>query len=234
MSPWKDLEQVSYINPKLSIMKNQIIVIAAIAFALCSCGGNNTNNTNDTKTTLFKAQTTLQDAFPQDCEKVCFQQGDLNNDGIQDLVIGATPRNSESEPVLAIYFGKEGGKYSLFKEYLNTLPVLDGSTPVTMESEITEKGVLKLDFDYLNTAGVAPVDNTSFLFRFQDGDFYLIGADWQSYNRITGEVENVSCNYLTKKQQTTISSVDEEVEPTETWTDLPDKPLEKLGDRMLD
>lgn len=219
-------------------MKKTYFIIAAFAFALCSCGGNNTNNTNntnDTKTTLFKPQTTLQDAFPQDCDKVFSQQGDLNNDGIKDLVVCATPRNSEGKPVMAIYFGKEGGEYSLFKEYPNLMPVAeDDSYSVATTPEITEKGVLKFDDEYIYTAGVAPIDYKSFLFRFQDGDFYLIGEEWQSRDRITGEVEEVSCNYLTKKQQTINSSIDEEVESTETWTDLPDKPLEKLGDRVLE
>ena len=220
---------------KLFNMKKTYIIFAAFALALCSCGGNNTNNTNETKTTLFKSQTTVQDALPKDCDKVCLEQGDLNNDGIQDLVVGATPRTPESKPVLAIYFGKEGGNYSLFKEYTNTLPVAeDDFTSLTLKPEITEKGVLRFDIEYLHTAGVAPIDNKSFLFRFQDNDFYLIGEEWQSRDRITGEVEEVSCNYLTKKQQTINSSIDEEVEPTETWTDLPDKPLEKLGDKMLE
>ena len=45
----------------------------------------------------------------------------------------------------------------------------------------------------------------------------------------------MSCNYLTKKQLTTTRNVfDETVKPTETWTDLPDEPLERLGARLLD
>lgn len=209
-------------------MKKTYFIIAAFALALCSCGGN-------TKSTLFKSQATRQNVVPDNCETVCFKQGDLNDDGIQDLVVGVTPRNT-GKPVLAVYFGNEGGQdYTLFKEYTNTLPVPeDELDPFTLNCEIPNYGALEFEFEYLNTAGVAPIDMKRLTYVFEDDDFYLMMEEWQSRDRITGEVEEVSCDYLTKKQQTIISSIDEEVEPTETWTDLPDKPLEKLGDRMLE
>lgn len=209
-------------------MKKTYIIFAAFALALCSCGGN-------TKSTLFKSQATRQNVVPDNCETVCFKQGDLNDDGIQDLVVGVTPRNT-GKPVLAVYFGNEGGQdYTLFKEYTNTLPVPeDELDPFTLNCEIPNYGALEFEFEYLNTAGVAPIDMKRLTYVFKDDDFYLMMEEWQSRDRITGEVEEVSCDYLTKKQQTIISSIDEEVEPTETWTDLPDKPLEKLGDRMLE
>ena len=209
-------------------MKKTYFIIAAFALALCSCGGN-------TKSTLFKSQATRQNVVPDNCETVCFKQGDLNDDGIQDLVVGVTPRNT-GKPVLAVYFGNEGGQdYTLFKEYTNTLPMPeDELDPFTLNCEIPNYGALEFEFEYLNTAGVAPIDMKRLTYVFEDDDFYLMMEEWQSRDRITGEVEEVSCDYLTKKQQTIISSIDEEVEPTETWTDLPDKPLEKLGDRMLE
>ena len=243
-------------------MKKSYIIFAAMALALCSCGGKDNgqnkpenvvvnDNTEDQKvveTILFKPQTTAQEAFPNNCDTVCFQQGDLNNDGIQDLVVCATPRNPENmmvrddgyeynfnKPVLAIYFGQEGEKYSLFKEYPNTIPgPEDEFSFVTVEPEITEEGVLKLGLEWFYSAGSSAVDQNSYLYRYQDGDFYLIGSETQSYSRMSGEAENVSSNYLTKKQlTTTFSMMDDNVEPTETWSDLPDEPLEKLGAREL-
>ena len=198
---------------------------------------------------LFKQETTAQDVFPKGCDTICFQQGDLNKDGIQDLAIVAIPRDPENmmtrddgyeynfnKPVLAIYFSKDAGNYTLFKEYPNTLPGQeDEFTFVSIESEITEKGVLKFDVSSFNSAGGSESDQQSYLFRFQDDDFYLIGFDRQSYSRLTGEAEKVSRNYLTHKQLTTTYNMfDDKVIPTETWTDLPDEPLERLGTRMLD
>ena len=106
---------------------------------------------------------------------------------------------------------------------------------MSIESEITEKGVLKFDVSSFNSAGGSESDQQSYLFRFQDDDFYLIGFDRQSYSRLTGEAEKVNRNYLTHKQLTTTYNMfDDKVIPTETWTDLPDEPLERLGTRMLD
>lgn len=248
-------------------MKKTYIIFAAVALALCSCGGkdnsqNKQDNTvpqteqvvdnqveqKDIETLLFKPQVAFQAAFPDNCDTVCFQQGDLNNDGIQDLVICATPRNPENmmtrddgyeynfnEPVLAIYFGKGDETYSLFEEYPNTIPAPeDEFSFVTVESEISDKGVLDFEVEVFYSAGSSQTGQNSYLYRFQDGDFYLIGSDTRSFSRYSGEEEAVSCNYLTKKQKTTTSNVfDDKVKPTETWSDLPDEPLEKLGARML-
>lgn len=247
-------------------MKKLFVLLAVVAFALCSCDGNgNTENnggstpqqneqTVDTPTdigdaALFKPEGTDIDVFPDNCDTVCFQQGDLNNDGIEDLVLAATPRNPENmmvrddgyeynfnKPVLAIYFGKADGKYSLFKEYTYTIPgAEDEFAFVELESEITEKGVLKFGVGYFYSAGSSENNNNTYLFRFQDGDFYLIGFDSQAFSRYSGEAEKVSRNYLTKRQLTTTYNMfDDKVKPTETWTDLPDEPLEKLGNRMLE
>lgn len=199
-----------------------------------------------TSTALFKP--TGEDVFPKDCDTVCFVQGDLNKDDIQDLVLVATPRDPENmmvrddgyeynfnKPVLAVYFGKADGTYSLFNEYPYTIPgAEDEFTFVTVESEITAKGVLKLFVEYFNSAGSSENDNNTYLFRFQDGDFYLIGSDSEASSRYSGEAVKVSRNYLTKRQSTTTYNMfDDKVKPTETWTDLPDEPLEKLGERML-
>lgn len=199
--------------------------------------------------TLFKPQATDQDVFPKECDTTCFQIGDLNNDGILDLVLVATPRDPENmmvrddgyeynfnKPVLAIYFGKADGEYSLFKEYTYTIPgAEDEFAFVELESKITEEGVLKFDVGYFYSAGSSENDNNTYAFRFQDGDFYLIGFDRQAFSRYSGEAEKVSRNYLTKRQLTTTYNMfDDKVKPTETWTDLPNEPLEKLGDRMLE
>ena len=246
-------------------MKKAFILLVVISFALCSCDGNRNSKNNgestpqqneqtvDTPTdigdaALFKPEGTAKDLFPNNCDTVCIQQGDLNKDGIQDLVICATPRNPENmmvrddgyeynfnEPVLAIYFGKGDETYSLFKEYPNTIPgAEDEFSFVTVTPEINEEGVLKFDVEVFYSAGSSQTGQNSYLYRFQDDDFYLIGSETGSFSRYSGEAEEVSNNYLTKKQKTTTSNVfDDKVKPTETWSDLPDEPLEKLGANML-
>ena len=201
-------------------MKKAFILLAVISFALCSCDGNGNNKNNgestpqqneqtvDTPTdigdaALFKPEGTVKDVFPNNCDTVCFQQGDLNNDGIQDLVICATPRNPENmmvrddgyeynfnEPVLAIYFGKGDETYSLFKEYPNTIPgAEDEFSFVTVTPEINEEGVLKFDVEVFYSAGSSQTGQNSYLYRFQDDDFYLIGSETGSFSRYSGEAE---------------------------------------------
>lgn len=66
---------------------------------------------------------------------------------------------------------------------------------------------------------------------FQNGDFFLIGKDQNSYSRYSGEGTNVSCNYLTCKQKTVTSNVfNRKVKRKEVWTKLPKSPLLRLGD----
>lgn len=197
---------------------------------------------------LFKSKGTAQDVFPKDCDTICYQWGDLNKDGILDLVLVATPRDPENmmtrsdgyeynfnEPVLAIYFGKGDETYSLFKEYPNTIPgAVDEFTFVTVESDITEEGVLKFGVEVFYSAGGSETGQNSYLYRFQDDDFYLIGFDSEAYSRYSGEADKVSRNYLTKKQLTTTYNMFDDEGFTDTWTDLPDEPLERLGSRMLE
>ncbi|MBO7439789.1 MAG: hypothetical protein J6U21_08935, partial [Bacteroidales bacterium] len=141
-----------------------------------------------------------------------------------------------NKPVMAVYFGSESGTYSLFKQYFNTIPGQeDEYQSVDIELSINDKGVMRISPSYFNSMGSADSDESVYVFRFQDGDFYLIGKDTKSFSRYSGESTEVSENYLTHKRQTIISNVfDESVKPKETWTKIPADPLEKLGAKMLE
>ena len=65
-------------------------------------------------------------------------QGDLNKDGISDLVVIATPDYEENlkrrddgyvynfnKPILAIYFGNAQGLFSQWRQYDNVIPADD-------------------------------------------------------------------------------------------------------------
>ena len=79
--------------------------------------------------------------------------GDLNKDGLPDLVIIATPNHKEkimvrddgyeinmNTPQLAIYFGKQGGGYKLFKQYPDLIPARDEFCIVETTLEVTDRG----------------------------------------------------------------------------------------------
>ena len=198
---------------------------------------------------LFKASgASVEDVVPADCDSIVVE-GDLNKDGFKDVVIIATPRNPENmqtrddgyvynfnKPVMAVYFGNESGTYSLFKQYFNTIPGQeDEYQSVDIDLRINDKGVMRISPSYFNSAGSSDSDASVYVFRFQNGDFYLIGKDTKSFSRYSGESTEVSENYLTHKRQTIISNMfDDSVKPKETWTKIPADLLEKLGAKMLE
>ena len=110
---------------------------------------------------------TAADLFSGDAQTTT-AEGDMNKDGVKDLVIGI-PEG------IAIYWGKNGG-YTLYNTYAAPQRERDGIT-LSRSSSITSKGVLRIecnlkgnyDGHFLNYTYV-------YMFRFQDGDFYLIGG----------------------------------------------------------
>jgi hypothetical protein len=170
--------------------------------------------------------------------------GDLNKDGLIDLVIIATPNNPENikkredgyeynfnQPILGVYFRTKEGVYSCWKLYPEMIPARpDEYVSIDPTIKITDRQVLVVDLDYFASAGSYGTTNYSFLFRFQKGDFYLIGEDERQFSRNTGESEVISKNYLTYKQQRiTSNEFDTTVKKREQWKKLPHSPLRKMG-----
>ena len=225
-------------------------------FAVMSCNSSNNQKqqtpteqpAEEPQTILFKAVATESEIFPANCDTMGVVWGDLNQDGIKDVVVVATPRIAENmqvrddgyeynfnSPVMGIYFGSKDGKLNLYKEYENTIPgVEDDSYFIELETDISDQGVLSLNIRYYYTAGSTNTEYNIFRYRYQDNDFYLIGKDTGALYRPSGESEEVSINYLTHKKQTVVSNaIDENAEDEETWETIPEEPLEKLGARLL-
>lgn len=171
--------------------------------------------------------------------------GDLNKDGLQDLVIIATPNHKDNilvrddgyeinmnTPQLAIYFGKQGGSFKLFKKYPELIPARDEFCIVETTLEVTDRGALRLGVSMFMTAGSADTGGPTYTFRFQNGDFYLIGKDEMEFSRYSGKATETSENYLTwKRQQKNFNMFkDNDDEVTEKWTRLKRRPLQRLGD----
>lgn len=183
-----------------------------------------------------------------DCIKA---EGDFNKDGINDLAVIALPKDPThmrtreedgyvynfNKRVLAIYFGQSDGKLKRFKEYNNTIPSDDEDNENCMheiEISVNAKGVIRISIGVFCSAGGTEVPNTEYVYRYQNGDFFLIGKDYGSFSRYSGEAEKVSENYLTHKKQTITYNMFEEGEEKEKWTTIPSKPLEKLGAKLLE
>ena len=189
------------------------------------------------------------DSMPYSMDKLrswnCVEkQGDLNKDGIGDLVIVATPDFKElvivnevgdtidtNKPVLAIFFGNERGGWDLVCQYDDVIPISESKYHfIDYVVDVTDKGVLTVDLDYFSSMGSWGKTNKRYLFRYQDGDFYLIGEDDDTFMRNSGEATKTSINYLTAKKQVVTSNVfDEKVKPKERWAKIPRQPLRPLG-----
>lgn len=103
--------------------------------------------------------------------------GDLNKDGLEDLVVIATPnfrdkvltRNDGYEinmnpPQLAIYFGQAGGGFTLFKKYEELIQARDEYCIVETSLQVTERGVLHLGVSTFHTAGTADTGGPTYVF----------------------------------------------------------------------
>ena len=189
-----------------------------------------------------------KDIVPQGWE-VSQATGDLNKDGIADLVVIATPDNKEhmhtrddgyvynfNPPILAIYWGQSDGTFSLYQQYTDIIPhSTDEYIFVEVEPSITDRGVIKFSTSSFASAGSWSNGSSTLLFRYQNGDFYLIGYDTHSMARNTGVAETHSYNYLThKKQVETSNAFDDSVPKREKWSRIPNKPLKKLGSFSFD
>ncbi len=175
------------------------------------------------------------------------QTGDLNKDGIADLVVIATPDKKENimvredgyqinmnRPILAIYKGRTNGHYSLWKSYEEVLPVRDEFITYDYLIGITDRGVLTIGITSFASAGSWQNSDATYLYRYQNGDFHLIGKDDTNMARNTGETEINSYNYLTfRHQKITYNEFNKSVKRKETWNKLPKTPLEKLGSMEL-
>ena len=178
---------------------------------------------------LAKKGRSAEEIVPQGMDFVK-AEGDLNKDGLSDLVVFA-------DPVLAIYFAAPSGNYELWKRYDDILPNDDenDNLMIDIELSITDRGALKIEVGYFASAGTSYVTNNNYTYRFQNGDFYKIGEEQHSMSRMTGDDKTVSTNYLTHKRQVVIENAfDERIKPKETWTSIPKKPLRRLGEDLLE
>ena len=216
-------------------MKKTITILFSI-FTLCGAQGQS----------LKQQGTSVEELVPQGWSHY-ETTGDLNKDGIADVAVMSRPNFKEkivtredgyeynfNQPVFAIYFGTTDGQLKLWKEYGELLPADDNMDCMNNFSfEVTNRGVLNITIQPECTQGSFFSNISRYSYRFQNGDFFLIGKEIESIQRNTGEVELVSENYLTWKRQVKKSNFSEDTPPIEKWTRLSKRPLEKLGEHLL-
>jgi len=165
---------------------------------------------------LRKEAIKCEDFVPQNWQIISKATGDLNNDRAPDCVLVIKGANAkflnkndglgteiyDTNPRILVILFKNAGKnlYELAKQSNSFIVMPDSPTMSEPFQEAAIKnGVLQLNFEQWSSAGSWSASQTSYKFRFQNGDFVLIGADKTESERNTGETETRSYNFLTKK-----------------------------------
>lgn len=172
--------------------------------------------------------------------------GDLNKDGLADYALELTQKDSVQlidtsdgiyaedslyyQPTALVILFKKGDAFIKAKVSYDVLPRPEGLNHChTLEAMDITRGVLNISTHSFMSMGSWWASSTTSRYRYQNGDFYLIGKDESSYHRASGEADSYSTNYLTRKQQIkTFNMFHDSVKTTEEWKKLPKEPLQKM------
>lgn len=121
-------------------------------------------------------------------KKTARVKADLNHDGVTDLVV-------YNEKGLSIYFSNGHAKY--FARGAGNVENEYADSRIT-NVKVNDKGVLRIETEWVNDRGASGSD--TYVARFQNNDFYLIGYDGMynnppttySFNLLTGKAVTVS------------------------------------------
>jgi hypothetical protein len=160
--------------------------------------------------------------IPKDWTLLDSTKGDLNKDNHKDLALivqhkdSITIINNDNDTVLTqpriliiLFYNQATNQYQLAEQSISF--ILNHDNP-NMEDPYEDisiyNGVLKIDFHIFMNMGGWGMSNNSYKFRYQDNEFVLIGADDNYVNRGSGETEDRSYNFLTKKVKVATGTIE--------------------------
>lgn len=158
----------------------------------------------------------IRDFVPKGWTILKSAKGDLNSDQQNDIALVLQHRDSVSlikdddgvsdtvvtQPrILVIAFYNSATKqYDLIEQ--NNSFILNDDNP-SMDDPFQNisiaNQILQINFSIFYNMGGWETSTNIYKFRFQDNEFKLIGADYNSTMRNTGETEDRNYNFLTKK-----------------------------------
>jgi hypothetical protein len=168
----------------------------------------------------------VQSFVPKGWKIIATTKGDLNKDGAEDIAIviedtkkanfkkntgmGSPELNLNPRQLLILFKNKGTDAYSLIAKADSFIPEANDeenpclADPLLESGDVTiNKGLLVVEFNYWYSCGSSGVSHKTYTFRFQDNVFMLIGYDSSDFNRFSGEIGNISINFLTKKKSIT-------------------------------
>ncbi len=196
-------------------------------FCLLNCFG-------QTSVPLKETGKSLEEIIPPNWKLLDYEHGDLNKDGINDIVFAIQETDSSkmeshegigtstidlNTRILGIYFGTEAGIYE--QKFLSDTFILLRDSPTMDEPfegfKISEKGVLEISFRFWYSAGSWSTSYHKYKFRFEENKFVLIGYDFQEAHRGSGSTIDYSINFLSNKMKITKSSFANDDPATVEW-----------------
>lgn len=201
------------------------------------------------------SQKSFFEYVPKNWKIVSTAKGDLNKDGIEDLVLivkdndasnrikneslgpGILDVNSRN---LLILFKDKSGNYTLADSNSNGfIPSENLAEDPCLEDPFNGvsivKNILILKFNYWYSCGSSSSSSITYKFRYQNNNFELIGADYSSYSRFTGDQWNTSINFSIKKKEVTTGLNEfHESNPVTTKSSIEISELFKLKDCYFD
>lgn len=169
------------------------------------------------------AQKSYLNYVPKNWKIVSTAKGDLNKDGIEDLVLiikktdisniikneSLGPKVLDTNPrEVLIFFKDKSHNYKLVERNSKGFVPSENSVENPCLSDPFDEvsivnNILIWKFNYWSSCGTYFSSNMTYKFRYQNSNFELIGADYSQFSRSTGEAERMSINFSIKKKEVT-------------------------------
>ena len=230
----------------MNVKKNYLVIL--IVAVVISCNSKNENPITKksaslkSKVEIKKVNDVVADSIlikkliPKNWGKVLLVKGDLNKDGLDDLILGiekdAKEANlkevssydisvsmfSSDEEIkyhnitLLVYFkDKIENKYNLITK--NDKLIVDAGNMMGEISSEIKNNKLTLSVSISGTYH----NNDTYLFRYQNNQLLLIGMETSYVHRSDGQTGLISCNFLTGKYYTTYGTIENDKETPKKW-----------------
>ena len=199
----------------------------------------------------------LKKFVPRGWKILQFVTGDLNKDTLEDVAMVIEETDAENfvkndalgpeilninPRELWILFQEKDGDYALeTKNDIGLIPSQHDEECPTLADPLLngeifiENHLLKCQFHYWLSAGSWYASIVSYIFRYQKEHFELIGVDYYSYHRASGEEKESSYNLFTGKMKiTTGGNISGEGKEKVEWKNKPCERKPTLEELMED